>query len=1041
MPLLAQCSSTRKQTFLVSDRYRDVAQHNSYILLANSYGLVGREIGATDVTPAFIVPLSGDITRVVVSGDYVFAMAAGRGLHILKYAAGATIPSPMAFIAIADLAAVQVQGERVFTYAPGKLTYYRFVPGGLQGQADTILVPLQTLEIETTQFFADQDLLITRMTDATVRLYTIGSASLDLLRNLEINGSSVFYGLYQANGRIVVDALDGITWLNLSPAGVITRSGSLYSNRDGAIVLGSLAKGDHLFLRFTDHIEVSRIGDGARVPIGRIPQQFSDIGNVAIVASDHYLHLLNQAPQRRDWSLATYSITSTVQSRLRLEAFFEELSAGASTLAHPDRLYLASNRGIYQADVDNQTSFRDQEPLVTVDGNIEDMVGSDSLLFVTAPAPGTGFTRIYVFTVEADGSFRELGRQQVSGSVSQLSQYGNTLSFLRHLRKTNEDLYEINVLYRTTSGFQLASHAETVPLGSANPFQSLQISDLGLVYLRDNKIWVQPTTLGQTRALTLPRPYKIEEMIALRGHFWIQAEIGLFLYKAEGDILHEVGYYPHWRGLKRLSNNLILAQNVLRKDPGSFHMLALEEGDLVNDRVDFSTTDDPLFIADMGDDIIVGERASLNIYQFECPTQSNVYLMPYQPDLELELNTTLDASEVVTMVIYNNSGDVIGYQDLEPDLIELFNGRKLSGWLFDYNNLETPATFLLIASRPMSPVLSGLATNSLRSRFAYRVPPFDGQDLFLPHFPKDPSWTTKLVLRTYNSGGNATAQVLDPANRTVSIASFRTNSTLTQTVPSSSTAPWLRIHSPSSGGLAGFALFQDGTGHRAAAVPLSTHASNYLVLPYLSKPDRTGNWTGMVLANIQSSETFVRVISYNRHGQIQRDRVEILPPQSTLVVNAELWLAGLDSADDSRWLVVVADQPILGMALYGNTRDASLAGLELSGSTGESLLIAGIRSQNNWVTELRITNMDGIQATVTATALDGAGKSLGQVQLSIGPSQNVGKDVAALFASLGATEVRRIQNVRISSTNPLSVFAFRTDTQNQSIEAYSALVE
>ncbi len=1042
-PVIAQCSSTRKQTFLVSDRYRDVARHGNHFLLANSYGLVGREIDATESTPAFLVPLSGDITQVVVEGDYVFAMAAGRGLHILHYLAGATTPTALAFVAIDGLSSVRVQGERVFAYANGKLTYYHFVPNGLSDQVDTVLNPMATLELDTTQFFADQNLLFARLSDATVRIYQIGDSSLTFLRGLTVNDSSAFYGLYKANHRIVVDGLDGITWLSMSPDGRITQSGSLYNNREGAIVLGSLAQGNHLFLRFTDRIEVSRIDGASRVPLGEIPQQFEDIGHVAMVASDNYLHLLNQAPQRRDWSLSTFAISATVQPLYRLDALFEELSAGASTLSQPDHLYLASNRGIYQADVDNQSSFRDQEPLVTVDGNIEDMVGSDSLLFVTAPVPGSGFTRIYIYTVETDGRFRELGRQQVSGSVSQLTQFGNNLAFLRHLRKTNEDLYEINVLYRNGSSFQLASLAETVPLGNANPFESLQIGDLGLVYLRDNRIWVfpQPTNLTQVNQLNLPRPYHIDQLVALRGHYWVQTEVGLYLYAAENGSVREVGYYPHWRGLARLSNNLILAQNVLRQNPGSFHLLALEAGDLVNDRVDFSTTDDPLFIADMGENIIVGERASLNIFQFDCPTQSNVYLMPFLPDLELELNTTLDSSEVVTMVIYNAVGDIIGYQDLDPDLIELFNGRKLSAWLFDYNNLENPATFLLLASRPMSPVLSGYATSSARSRFAYRVPPFDGKDLFLPHFPKDPSWTTKLVLRAYNSGQNATAQMLDPANHLVSIASFRTNSTLTQTVPSNSMAPWLRIHSETTGGLAGFALFQDISSHRAAAVPLQVHPSNYLVLPYLSKQDAPGNWTGMVLANPQTSETFVRVISYNSQGQIQRDRSELLPPSSSLVVNAELWLAGLDSADDSRWLVVVADQPILGMSLYGNTRDSRLAGLELTGTTGESLLVAGIRTQDNWKTELRITNMDGIQATVTATALDGAGKSLGQIQLQVGPNQNVGKDVATLFTSIGTTDVRRIQNVRITSTNPLAVFAFRADTHNQSLEAYSALVE
>ena len=1034
----SQCSSVKKQTFLVSDRYRDAARHDSHLLLANSHGLVFRDLNGLEGNPLHIEPLPGDITHVTVSGDFVYATAQDRGLHILAYEPDATFPRYLGFVTMPGLSKVVVQGNNVFAYRNGLLTYHRFA---LQDNGQEIFLPvLAQLDGPLSQFVASEQLLFVRREDGTVHCYSYDAEGFVHLRQVTTPAGGSFYGMSYAAERLVVDGLDGISWVAFTPFGVPKRTGTYYSNKDGEIVLGSQAKGSELFLRFADRIEAYQLTADRKILMGTIPQEFQDVGHVSIAITDGYFHLLNQAPQRREWSLASYQSTSSVSLLARLDALFEELVAGVS---FGERIFLASNRDIFLADVENQSSFREQEPVWRFDGNIQSMVASENLLFVTAPVPGTGITRVYAFSLNEDGTLVLEDRRDMSGSVSQLSQYNDRLAFQRYVRNTSEDMYEINVLYRSENGFQLATTSEVVPLGRTSPFDGLHIGDLGLVYLRNNaiSIYEDPTNLNQMRVQTFNRPLQIEAVASVDGHFWLQTEVGIYLYTPQVDGWYEDGYYAHWRGLTRLSNNMLLAQNVLRKNPGSFHLLSLEFGRLVNDRVDFSTSDIPIFIADLGQDILVGERASLNIFQFECPTQDFVYLLPVNNDLEMDLNTVLEPTDVVTLVINNRAGDVIGFQDLDPDLIALFNGRRLPLWLFDYNQLETPTTFTLMASKPMAPVLSGEVDGESGERFAYRVPAQDSGQLYLPHFPRGDVWNTRLYIRSANDDPSSTVGIQDPRGNNVVTSSFGAGSTTIVDLSGMNGIAWLRLVADDPGNsMSGFSLFSDLAGLRAAAVPLVYSPSSYLILPHLAGAKKRGSWTGMALANPHARTVRARVVAYNSEGVIGHDLPIDLAGNSSLVVSAESWLGGLASSSDASWLVVVPEEPIMGMVLYGNNFDPRLAGLPLTGSSGERLVFPGIRNKN-WKTELQVTNQDDVSASLRVIAYDGLGEVLEEVELPIGPNENLGLDTATLFGNLSVAQVGSIQTIRVLSNTPLAGFAFRRASDEASLEAYSALVE
>lgn len=1037
----AQCNSVKRQTFLVSDRYRHAARHDTHLLLANSHGLVFRNLDAPETTPLHIEPLSGDITHVATWGDYVFATALDEGIHVMAYETDITFPKYLGFASLPGLRSIEVRDDAIFAHQDGLLTYLRFNPENINNES-VPLPALAELSGEFTQFLADDNLLYVRNNDGTMHNYAYDMNGLTYLQQIIVGGNEAFYGAHLASDRLVLDGLDGVVWATFTGAGTVAQSGSYYANQFGEIVLGSKAQDSYLFLRFADRIEVYNLSGDNKDLVGTISQEFQDVGHVALVSTDGYFHLLNQAPQQREWSLASYRVNNSIQVLGRLEALFEELVAGASI---GERVFLASNRDIFLADVQNPTSLREQDPLYRFDGNIQDMVASDSLLFVTAPVPGTGFTQVSAFSISDEGTLVQEHSLEVSGSVSQLSQHEDTLAFLRLVRNTTEDLYEVNVLSRTEGGnFGISTASETVALGGDNPFQNLHLSDLGLAFLRNEQVWLYDNlfNLSQLRNLDFPVPFPIEDMVAQSGHFWLQTSVGIYLYALEGPAIVERGHYFHWRDIRRLPDNRIIAKNFLRTAPSPYHILEIDQTGIVNDTVDIATSDDPLFMAKLGEDILVGERASMNIFDLSCPTQFYEYAIPYSPELELELSTIVAQTDLVTMIIYNDLGEAIGFQDLDQDIIATFNGRALPFWLFDYNLQEEPATFSLISSAPLAPVVSGAKENTGKSRFAYRVPPFGEGEVYLPHFPKDLIWQTETFVRGLNPTSGSSVTFSSPSGNPVLVSDFSDADTTVVDLNGSQGPPWLRIQSNDlENPVGGFGLFSDVAASRSAAIPLVMAPSNYLILPHLAGRSDEGSWSGMVLANPNANAVNAALVGYNSDGVIGGEWSVTLPGHSSMVVSTEFWLDSASPGNDTQWMVVVPSDPIMGMVLYGNLFDIRFAGVPLTGGSSNSLLFPGIRTKGTWNTELQITNQDGVNGTLDVIAFAGNGEMLDMVEVPIGPNENKSLFIKSLFSNLEGNEIGNIQTIRILADTDLAGLVFRKRDGTSSLEAYTAFPE
>lgn len=1039
----SQCRSERKQTFLVSDRYQDAAQHGTQLILANSHGLVFRDLEQLAGPPLHIEPLPGDITQVAVRGDIVIATAHSRGVFILKYKVDELYPEQIGFVTIENLEKVKL-GENALIASRGDVvSYHQLEEANLQASTRDLLPQLGEVVLDVTHLASQGNQLFVRRSDGKIQFYQYRpQEGLKYQRDLILAGNSLFYGMYYASGHLIVDGLEGISWVRISDEAEIHSSGSLYTNREGDIVLGSYAAGNDLFLRFSDRIDVYSLQGATHSFRGSIPQEFQDIGHVTLDVTGEYLHLMNAAPQRREWSLTTFLLQgNSIQMLAQQEALFEELSAGVLLNG---KVYLAAKRDVFQgSELEEQSA--DLEPLLTFNGNIQEMVASDTLIYITTSVPGTGITRVHAYAEEPEGSLQQQYRGELSGSVSKLSQFGDQLSFLRHVRNTSEDLYRATVLIRdSNNNFRLEEDIQQVPLGGMNPFQDLHLSQLGLVYLRNNQVWVhpQPANLQERHTQTFHRPLLIERVVTRAGHFWIQTESGLYLYgDREGQAI-EKGYYKHWRKLKRLPNNLIIAQNVLRTTPGQYHLLYQEVDGIVNDRVAFSTSEEPLFILEQ-EDILVGERAALNIYEVTCPDQKYEYMLPVRDELELEISTALDATDVVTMKILNGTGQVIGYQDLEPDLIAEFNGTKQTHWMFNYNTFENPATFLLTSSKALSPIVSGAAEDT-GGRFAYQVPPRSGNHLYVPHVPKDSGWQTRLYLRHEDISSMAELEIQNPHGEKVSVT-FENGSTeevILQADDYQRPIPWARVVASSlTAKLGGFSQFHELATTRTAAVPLISEMSGYLALPYLARRQEPHAWTGMVLTNPHGIEGTVRIIGYNGQGEIVRDRTEVMEPNSTIVVSAEQWLADGDEADDTRWLALVSNEPIMGMALFGSSSDERLAAIPLIGTVGDTLLFPGIRSSGTERTTLQVANQDARPGTLRITAINGQGEVVDEEELAIGAKRNLSLEVATLFPRLGTGGAEVVQTIRITSENFLAGISFRERRLLPGLEAYCAWVE
>jgi len=1042
-----QCVSEKAETLLITDFYRDAVQVGDQLILANAHGLVFKDLEALSPANRQVLAIPGDIVQLFYQEGRLYAVAEDLGVHVYVVDDPDQIPREVEFLEIPGIRAAFKTAGALFSLTKTGVGFHNTELSGEAGQTDFFSMA------DAEKIIASEAMLLTRRRDGALFAVDYDEEGFQgQARRLNIDGSTLFLDMHLADDLLVLDALDGVKWLQFDDNGQVLDEGAYYDNRSQKeLVFASLQSGSNLFLRFADRLDIFNITPSrALARTDSIALPFSDLGVTKMIPGDNGLHLLNVAGDDREWSLASYRIgAGRLLLRARLEANFQELSGAASV---DGNLFIAFGPDLrYVQDAANLKLVRSLPVSWQFVGPVVAMAGSDRHLFVAVNLPDTGYTRFHVFQVAEGGALEQVYSRDFQGGVRQLSQNGDRAALGLYYRSTTADHYQAQVVFQTEQGaFQARSIGQTLPLQSGEPYRDLQIAKGGLVYHDGARIYLHPNldNLSQRMAMSLPDEEPIDTLAAAHERLWVEAASGLWLTSpSEDGALQVQGLYRAWHGLSRLSNNLIAARNRHDRAPSRYVLLGLsEERDLVHGQVAFSTASEPFYIAQFDELVFVAEKTSISAYRHQCPAMNYEYLIPISPNLELELNSAMGEGDTASMIVFNRDNQVIGMQRMTAELVDAFNGSPPSDWLFDFNALEEPYSFILLASRAMAPVVSGVLGESPTSRFAYLVPEGSASALYVPHLPRDTDvWRTDVYVRSFDAADAGAMLELSDARGSEMVSGPATAPTeiipIDQSIFANPT-PWAVVFSDGlNTSLSGFSVFQALPLGQAAAVPLVSQHSDYMIVPRLAASDDPNGWTGIVLANPHAQPVDVRLIGYDLNGDIAVDETLSVNGSDSFITLAEGWLGQFTEASRVRWMAVIAERPIMGIILYGNLATGQMAGLPMLSDSGQTLLFSGIRSNPDWWTSLALTNSELTPTDVVIEAIDGSGQVAAVANATLSAKGSAILPVDELFAELSGPSRARIGAIRVRSQTWICGYAMRGQRNAPTLEAYSAFAE
>ncbi len=150
---------------------------------------------------------------------------------------------------------------------------------------------------------------------------------------------------------------------------------------------------------------------------------------------------------------------------------------------------------------------------------------------------------------------------------------------------------------------------------------------------------------------------------------------------------------------------------------------------------------------------------------------------------------------------------------------------------------------------------------------------------------------------------------------------------------------------------------------------------------YFSHFDSTEGswWTGIALANPNSSSSNVTLTAYNQSGTEIGNSIITLPAngQKAFQVKDQLSVSG------TGWIEIVPDKQITGLEIFGNIASGSLAGLSSSRIPSNNLGFSHFDTTADWWTGIALANPNSSSASVTLTAYDQSGTEIGSSTITL----------------------------------------------------------
>ena len=153
--------------------------------------------------------------------------------------------------------------------------------------------------------------------------------------------------------------------------------------------------------------------------------------------------------------------------------------------------------------------------------------------------------------------------------------------------------------------------------------------------------------------------------------------------------------------------------------------------------------------------------------------------------------------------------------------------------------------------------------------------------------------------------------------------------------------------------------------------PNFTYIANNLYFTHIAR--NPAFYTGIALVNLGASAQGARIIAYGTDGSKVGEAVRNMGPNEKIVEIAETFLAEIGSPEDIDWVLVEADEDIVGFELFGTDDGLTLAGLEASSALSKNLCYPFLDRDDDVAHGISVVNVNPEPVTVTFKLFDNDG--------------------------------------------------------------------
>ncbi|MDJ0836227.1 MAG: Calx-beta domain-containing protein [Acidobacteriota bacterium] len=238
--------------------------------------------------------------------------------------------------------------------------------------------------------------------------------------------------------------------------------------------------------------------------------------------------------------------------------------------------------------------------------------------------------------------------------------------------------------------------------------------------------------------------------------------------------------------------------------------------------------------------------------------------------------------------------------------------------------------------------------------------------------------------------------------------------------------------------LAGVEVFGTKDGNRVVAGlaladaskdnPNFTFVANNLYFTHIARGDF---YTGIALVNIGSFMQGARIVGYDVDGNVVDEVIRTLEVNEKIVETDDQFLADFENGEEVAWVLVEADEDVVGFELFGTSDGETIAGLEASTGLSRELCYPFIDTNTEVAHGISVINVNDTVTTLTFILYDDDGNEIaGPVDILVNGNGKLISTIPDLFPEGAISDTEVPGWLSVTADAPIAGFELFINTSN-----------